>query len=361
MRFVYPSASYLGVTLKALLGTFASQGGQNAVVLLHSQEAGARLLDALASPAQTGSDRCESQLALPASVLPLPLWHSASAGMDVWLTALAYGASQVWVLMSGDEAPQYLQAVYNQMAVAQALLTGLGYSGQHLRLLQTSDATVLAHELQVAPAQGARSNASFAVQTDKRATLELALAHLTAQAPRLGPRDASNPAAGAEPADALADKATAALPTVIALPAVGTPLGGLLANAQTCTLCLSCVSACPAGALAGSPDAMQLRFTERACVQCGLCVRTCPENSLSLLPQLSLSSQRTQPAVLVAAEAYFCVRCGQPFGTRKAVELMLGKLAKHPMFQGAALDRLKMCGDCRVRDVHAAPPAKTPV
>ena len=30
---------------------------------------------------------------------------------------------------------------------------------------------------------------------------------------------------------------------------------------------------------------------------------------------------------------------------------MLGKLAGHAMFQGAALERLKMCGDCRVVDM----------
>ncbi len=32
---------------------------------------------------------------------------------------------------------------------------------------------------------------------------------------------------------------------------------------------------------------------------------------------------------------------------------MLGKLAGHAMFQGAA-DRLKMCGDCRVIDLYSA-------
>jgi hypothetical protein len=30
---------------------------------------------------------------------------------------------------------------------------------------------------------------------------------------------------------------------------------------------------------------------------------------------------------------------------------MLGRLTGHSMFQGAALERLKMCGDCRVVDM----------
>jgi ferredoxin len=359
MRFVYPTASDQGVMLKTLLATFASNGGQKAAVLLHSQDAGTLLLEELAGLHPPRSELQKGLHALPARVLPLPLWHSASVGLDVWLTVLAYGASQVWVLMTGDEAPQYVDAVRGQMAVAQAVLTGLGYKGQHLRLIQTSDAAVLAHELQAVPAQGVPTCASFAVQTDKRATLELALAHLIAHAPLVQLGDVADQAADSAPADTVTDKAAADLPPAITLPAAGSPLGGLLVNAQTCTLCLGCVSACPAGALAGSPDAMQLRFTERACVQCGLCVQTCPEKALSLLPQLNLSSQRIQPALLVAAESYFCVRCGQPFGTRKAVELMLGKLGKHPMFQGAALERLKMCGDCRVQDVHAAQPVNT--
>jgi hypothetical protein len=36
------------------------------------------------------------------------------------------------------------------------------------------------------------------------------------------------------------------------------------------------------------------------------------------------------------------------------IEAMLGKLAGHSMFQGAALERLKMCGDCRVIDIYSA-------
>ena len=33
---------------------------------------------------------------------------------------------------------------------------------------------------------------------------------------------------------------------------------------------------------------------------------------------------------------------------------MLGKLAGHAMFQGEALERLKMCGDCRVIDIYSS-------
>jgi hypothetical protein len=49
------------------------------------------------------------------------------------------------------------------------------------------------------------------------------------------------------------------------------------------------------------------------------------------------------------------VRCSKPFGTLQAIEAMIGKLGAHPAFQGAAAERLKMCGDCRVIDIHTNP------
>jgi len=106
--------------------------------------------------------------------------------------------------------------------------------------------------------------------------------------------------------------------------------------------------------LQDNPQAPQLRFIEKNCVQCGLCVKTCPEKSLALVPQLRLGSARAQAVVLNEAQPYACVRCGKPFGTQKGIEAMLGRLAGHSMFQGAALERMKMCGDCRVIDIYSA-------
>jgi ferredoxin len=107
--------------------------------------------------------------------------------------------------------------------------------------------------------------------------------------------------------------------------------------------------------LQDNPDAPQLRFIEKNCVQCGLCATTCPEQALTLVPQLNLAPQRQQPVVINEMQPYVCVRCQKPFGTLKAVEAMLGKLAGHSMFQGDALQRLKMCSDCRVIDIYSSP------
>ena len=125
----------------------------------------------------------------------------------------------------------------------------------------------------------------------------------------------------------------------------------MLVDKDRCTLCLSCVGACPASALQDNPQQPQLRFVEGNCVQCGLCERTCPEQAITLQPRLLLAPERRQPRVLNEAQPFACVRCGKPFGTLQGIEAMIGKLAGHSMFQGAALQRLKMCGDCRVRDM----------
>uniref|UniRef100_UPI0035AEEE1B 4Fe-4S binding protein n=1 Tax=Hylemonella sp. TaxID=2066020 RepID=UPI0035AEEE1B len=328
LSFAYPRASEQGVKFKTLLSAYQRAGGREPALLLHSQQAGARLIGDLGRAARIDPD----VRGVPARVIPVPLWHTASLGLEVWLSAVAYGARNVWVLMTGEEAPQYLEAVRAQMNVAQTILAGLGYTGEHFRLLHARDARDLAEldaALQAAPAQGVGRTASFAVQADKRATLELALDHLVEQAP--------------------------AKPELIALPAQGSPLGALAVNKDACTMCLSCVNACPASALQDNPNAPQLRFIEKNCVQCGLCVKTCPEQALSLVPQLRLTPQRKEAVVINEMQPYACVRCGKPFGTLKAIEAMLGKLAGHAMFQGEALERLKMCGDCRVIDIYSNP------
>jgi deoxyxylulose-5-phosphate synthase len=99
-----------------------------------------------------------------------------------------------------------------------------------------------------------------------------------------------------------------------------------------------------------------LRFIEQNCVQCGLCATTCPEDAIALQPRLLLTPERSQLRVLNEAKPWACVRCSKPFGTVKAIEAMLGKLSGHAMFQGEALERLKMCSDCRVIDLYSLQP-----
>ena len=327
LTFAYPRPAEQGAKLKTLLSTYARAGGKQAALLLHSQEAGTQLLGDLGRMARLDA----ATRGVPARVLPLALWHTVSIGLELWLSAIAYGASQVWVLMTDEEAPQYRDAMREQMDVAQAILSGLGYQGEHFRILHARDARDLAAldaQLQAPAVQGVAKAASFAVQTEKRATLEFALDHLMTQAP--------------------------VKPEAISLPAAGSPLGSLTINKNACTLCLSCVSACPASALQDNPERPQLKFIEKNCVQCGLCATTCPEDAITLEPRLLLTAVRKEARVLNESLPYQCIRCSKPFGTLKAIESMLGKLGGHAMFQGPAADRLKMCSDCRVIDIYSA-------
>ena len=52
------------------------------------------------------------------------------------------------------------------------------------------------------------------------------------------------------------------------------------------------------------------------------------------------------------ATGVHCTRCGKPLGTEKMIGNMLTRLAGHSMFaEPGALERLKMCADCRVLDM----------
>ena len=335
LTYAYPRTADLGPRLQTALRTYAKAGGQDAVLLLHNPQKGRALVEEWGRAARLGLAQ-----GLPARVIPQELWHSASVGLDLWLSLIAGGARQVLVLCTDDDAPVYVQALNEQAELAQQLLQGLGYEGLGVRVLRAHGGLDLEAEVQSAlalttarPLPTPLPVATMTYTGDKRSQLDLALAHFIAHAPAMR---ASEP------------------PTAIALPAAGSPWGTVQVDAEACTLCMSCVGACPASALQDNPDSPQLRFTEKNCVQCGLCAKTCPEQAISLVPRLLLGRERTQQRVLHQSPPYACIRCGKPFGTQGAVQAMLQRLQGHPMFQGSALERIKMCGDCRVIDIYGS-------
>ncbi len=315
MSYAYPSVPDLGLRLRTLLATFARAGGRDACILLHAEDGRATI----AGLARRGHG-------LPARVIPLEVHHVASVGLDVWLAALAHGASQVAVLATGSEAPEYRDALERQMRYADTIAQALGYQGAHLRVFDGADARALDAALWSWPAAlSVRAPATFAFTADKRTTAALAIDHLARHAP-VPQRE-------------------------IALPA-GAPFGTIAVNRDTCTMCLACVGACPEGAILDNQEAPQLSFIEAKCVQCGLCAATCPEHAITLTPRLSLAPEARQPRVINEAVIFKCTVCGKPLGTEKMVTNMLAKLAGHSMFAApGALDRLRMCADCRVVDL----------
>jgi len=339
LTYAYPRATDQGAKFKTLLTTYAKAGGKDATLLLHSQTAGLQVIESLGRAAQIKASNGQQIHGVPHNVIPIALWHTASTGIEMWLSSICLGASKVAVMLTSEEAPDYLRALSDQMVVAQSIMTGLGYAGKHFHLIQSStelpglDAALQAISSMTCsvPSNVAR----FGIGLEKRATLEMALEHLIERAPLM--KEVSKPQASA-----------------IALPAVGSPLGAINVNKERCTMCLSCVSSCPAGALKDNSELLQLQFIEKNCVQCGLCEQTCPENAINLVPQLLLTPERKEARALNTAKMFHCTRCAKPFGTEMAITNMFTKLAGHSMFQGAAAERLKMCMDCRVIDLHSA-------
>jgi ferredoxin len=222
----------------------------------------------------------------------------------------------------------YREALARVLGDARAIVSGLGYAGEHFHLIEARDAKALEDAVWGLEPAEEMAPASFNLFNEKRTTLDFAFDHLLQHAP--APKE------------------------VLPLRR-GAPYGKVAVNVSTCTLCMACVGACPEGALLDAKDAPQLKFIERNCVQCGLCERTCPESAISLTPRLLLTREAKAEVVLNRAEPFNCVRCGKPFATRQMVDIMVGRLKTHSMFgDGAALRRLQMCGDCRVLDMMEA-------
>lgn len=313
LTFNLPAGGGLYDRLRTLLKTYSTAGGERPVVLIHDAERGAETLD---MSARLGRG-------LPARVLPFAVNEATQVGLDLVLSALAYGAAQVRVL-TGPQHRDALDPLNATAALANAVMTGLGFDGVRAVIDDGTDPSHLEDALYAAaaaapkPAQAAR----FTVQGSKRQTLGLAFGHLHEVAPT--------------PVDVLAME-------------TGAPFGRILVNAEKCTLCLSCVGACPTKAIGDNPDRPQLSFTENKCVQCGLCRNTCPEKAITLEPRLAFGEAAGARKILHEEEPFCCIRCGKAYANKSAIELMTKKLAAHPMFSGPGkLDLLKMCEDCRV-------------
>jgi ferredoxin len=252
----------------------------------------------------------------------LELNEATQTGLDFLASAFAYGTARL-VILTRRGALGTIAGLAAQIGVMESVLSGLGYGGGRIEIVETSDPEALEARLwSLAPVPAPRASSHVAMG-GKRELMRAAFAHLHDAAP--------------EPLD------------IVALPP-GAPFGTLAVDAAGCTLCLACVGACPTGALLDNPEKPQLSFREEACVQCGICRATCPEKVIRLEPRLNFTAAATVPAVIKEEEPFHCIRCGKAFGTKSSIERVVAQLAeRHSMFQdSAAIDRIRMCSDCRV-------------
>ena len=295
--YALPSADALMRKLRTMLMAYRAAGGKRAVVLVHDESHGAPLIDALA---RFGDG-------LPAHVLPFAVNEITQVEFEAIAAAFAYGASAMRFLLR-DKPRHDVSGLRRTLALADPILAGLGFSSNSVATIETDDPDVLIAALRAIPLIPTTPRpASFRAVGRKKTCCVLRWTSCIARRPR--PQMSSRCLLGA-------------------VCAVAIEAGG-------CTLCLSCVSACPTGALRDDPERPLLRFVEDACVQCGLCQATCPEKVITLKPQIDFRAARAPALVLKEEEPFCCIRCDKPFGVRSAIDRVLAKLeGKHWMYSG---------------------------
>ncbi|NOQ93834.1 MAG: 4Fe-4S dicluster domain-containing protein [Methylophaga sp.] len=279
-------------------------------IVIHDLEQGQLLIDNMGE-------------SLANNILTFSIEEIGALSMPFWLSVLAYGASGITVWDAGSHRNHSWLELQQEIDKTNQMLIGMGYEQQLVNWLTTNDFSQLNSHLSTTNSLEGMQTATFAGIEDKRRMISIALEHLHKHAPKT--------------IDVLAlDEQSA--------------FGKIKVNTKTCTLCHSCVSVCPVGAVLDGVDQPQLNFIEDLCVQCGLCETACPEDAIGLVPRYLFDREQARKVTLLHEEAVFnCISCDKPFATKKMIDTMMDKLKGHSMFQGAALDRLKMCEDCRVK------------
>ncbi|MFK7761749.1 MAG: 4Fe-4S binding protein [Roseobacter sp.] len=296
-----PPVATLFQRLNTLARAYRQAGGTAPRLLVHDEDFGVEMI---ALSARHGRG-------LPGDVIPLGVSALAGFGHAEMLAALASGFSRVDILLSPKTERDVVRAEAN-LAIAIA-------GSDTIEVLDIADPDILSDGLYDAHAGRALAEPILPMGSRRQVAR-------------------------------LAAKAMQPEQEVLPLPA-GAPYGAIIVDQNACTLCLSCVSLCPSGALGDNPDNPQLRFQEDACLQCGLCSNICPEQAITLAPQLDLTDAAFTQKVLHEEEPFACIECGVLFGVKSTVERITEKLANnHAMFSSPDTIRMiQMCDNCRIQ------------
>lgn len=312
VSYEYPARQQLIERVQVLARTYLEAGGKEPVLLIHDGEHGTALISAMARFGR----------GLPVNVIPLQLHSVSGLGHDLLAAGLAAGFRSVVVLADPRKSDE-LDALNEERHLLEALLSGFGLAGGRCSVLLETDPDIVENVLYDLDPPPEVAHTAFAPVGGKREVARAALALI-----------AGAGSAGEE---------------IIRLPA-SAPYGAVEVDKEACTLCMACVSACPADALRDNLEKPQLRFVESACVQCGICAATCPEDAITLSPRYNLAPNVMQPVTLNEDEPAECTRCGKPFASRGVLERVKDKLGgKHWMFQSdERISLLEMCDSCRL-------------
>ena len=305
IRYDAPPTDTLFQRLNTLASHYRKSGGEAPRLLVHEPNHGLEMIS-LAARFGTG---------LPADVIPFEVEALASFGHAEMMGALGVGFQHIDILLAPKSDTEVID---NQAQLARAMSRD-----DAITLLEMNDPEALSEALSNS------QSASGDIPTETDPVLAIGtrrqITRLTAKA--LNPEQ-----------------------DLIALPD-NAPYGAVVVDTEACTLCLSCVSLCPSGALGDNPDMPQLRFQEDACLQCGLCTNICPEKAITLKPQLDLTDAALSQKVMHEEEPFACIECGAFFGVKSTVEKITEKLAgNHSMFATSnAAKMIQMCDNCRIQ------------
>ena len=314
VTYAYPPPQNQLDVLRQLLLKYREFGGNNAVVLFFDRERGNPIVSSKVA-------------AMGENILPVEVEEVGALGLDVLLSVLAYGAAGAAILCS-NVAESVRDELELQITLLNEFLDGMGYSRNSIQLVQADDDGISESAIQQL-VQMDVSPAKFAPTGIKRTDMRIALEHLHSQSPKQ--------------------------PDSIDLPK-HSPFGQIMVDVNTCTLCMGCVSVCPASALEAGGEVPKLAFIENNCVQCGLCESACPESSITRSQRYLFEADKRMRARTMNEDAPFhCRVCGKAFASSAMLSRMKDKLKSHWMFQDPeAVARLEMCEDCRVKDMFAA-------
>ena len=315
VRYALPQPEDLLRRMRTLAKTYAAAGGEHLRFLFHDGDHGEQMIDIIGRHFD----------GLPANLVPVAVNAATQVSLETLLGARAFGVEHCHILTAPRDAAE-LDALKSVIELNNHIMGELGYTDGRADVLDDADPEAIAAALHKAASGKPKGKTAapepFEPIGRKRGLLNLALASLHDAAPT--------------PADE------------IALPE-GAPFGTVDVDLDKCTLCLSCVGACPANALRDNPEYPRLSFVESACVQCGICEKTCPEGAIDIRTRLCFTDEARNERTIKEEEPFNCVACGKPFGTKSTIEAVVTKMTGHSMFaDDEALNRLRMCADCRV-------------
>ena len=209
--YALPLGDELFKRARTVLRTYRKVGGTDPVLLIHDSRQGEEAISLIARMGR----------GLPANCIPFAVNEVTQVGIDLFLTAAAYGAARCLVLLPANKREEAL-AQEGEIATAERVFDGLGYGAGRIAHLHLDDPTAIEEALWSLEKLPAMPDGDFLPLGRKRTVMRLALEALHAAAPN--------------PVDE------------IAMPQ-GAPFGNVTVDISGCTLCLSCVGACPANAL----------------------------------------------------------------------------------------------------------------